>query len=690
MQKLKIKLPGLFTRIISFIPVINWIALVILGKKCAHKMSIFFGIVWGILTFAVPDIAAYIWIIVMIQYAVMRRTIKKKYMIEKGLTERNKGDKFGDQPANVIEKSIQQRTVSHQINPTMVFSDVVIEGDEEAKQLIPKRSIYSEAKEFNFNTSFGSSSDSKFIRDMKIFEKKSGAKVPFVPFMAYWPTYDSMQRPQKAWYFYWRTEVRNENYIDTDLSYIFIYVYELLSGFGWKDAREGYSKLMAVWVQYRERYPKLDNYLFSWTFDFSLLHNLEYIESDLDGIRMPHQQTLKDILIDKHSEDKPLKLSFVLVDSLCDYSLTGSKFYKDGHQLLIQEAIPRVLALVDALLIRKKNRGILSLYGPNRTEKQSYYMFQSAVCPDANKKIDIMVKAYTSSQTLRSYINEIVRFGENILRAIYGYRGRLRGVTVDEETAVLIEKFLRKEYGFTNESKDDSLIPNTEVKLDFNSINELRNQSDAVRNALEVSEENQEKKELLTDLEEVRALLEVLTEDARKLIDYFVQNKWQCVNDADKITLVNEINKQANKYLACALIVPEQDLLIIEDDYRDELDYIYADQLKSSDGEGREDQLMYSFSAEELSDGMQQVMENLTSVQVEVLQIVLAKESVQEKLEKIAEQVMSMPEILIDEINDIATQYLEDILIDTVGDEPCVLEQYEKELKQAMSQEEKR
>ena len=47
-----------------------------------------------------------------------------------------------------------------------------------------------------------------------------------------------------------------------------------------------------------------------------------------------------------------------------------------------------------------------------------------------------------------------------------------------------------------------------------------------------------------------------------------------------------------------------------------------------------------------------------------------------------------MPEILVDEINDIATQYIGDILIDTFGDEMCVLEQYADELKKAMKQEE--
>ena len=52
--------------------------------------------------------------------------------------------------------------------------------------------------------------------------------------------------------------------------------------------------------------------------------------------------------------------------------------------------------------------------------------------------------------------------------------------------------------------------------------------------------------------------------------------------------------------------------------------------------------------------------------------------------EEIANAEMSMPEILIDEINDIATQYIGDILIDTFDAEMSVLEQYVNELKEAM------
>lgn len=713
-DEIKKKLPGTFARMISFIPVLNWIALIILGKKCIHRISIIFGIIYGALTFAIPDVAVCIWIIAMLQYAVTRRKIEKRYRADSELMNAEKRDKVEVRLTGLLKKGAEREAeISKTDNKQSegLFSDIVVGESEEKKLLIPSKPIridnntelipqknadrfsLSEVREedgLNEETDkdifyYGYSSKSKFIKDMRRFAEKTGKQVPFVPFMTYWPTYDNMEQSQKTWYFYWRTEVRNENYIDTDLSYIFVYIYELLSGIGWNDAKEGYDKLMALWMKYRERYPKLDHYLLTWTFDFAWQHDLEYIEPNLNDVRLPYQQAIKDILIDKHSQDRPLKLSFALVDSLCDYSLTSSKFYKDGHQLLMQEAIPRVISLVDALLLKKKNRGILSLYGPNRTRKQEYYLFQSAICPDANKKVDISAKAYTSNQKLRAYINEIVRFGENTLRAIYGCKGRLRGVTVEEETASLIERFLKKAYSpLTVEEKGGS-VGRIEIELDFNSIDELRSQSNAVRDALEVSEGIEETKELLMDLEEVKALLETLSADAKGLIDELAKNNWEGVNASNKAKLIDEINVQAAKYLACALLVSEQDLIVVEDDYRDELDYIYTNQpeLDKSQGQMCESANGF-FTVEKLSNGLRYAIENLSLTQIEILYAVLTKESVREKLEKAAEETLSMPEIIIDEINDIAMQYLDDVLIDTLDDEPCVFEQYEEELKQVI------
>ena len=151
------------------------------------------------------------------------------------------------------------------------------------------------------------SSHQKFFDDMRVYINKTVDYAAFVPFSYYWPTYDSMDKQQQDWYFYWRTQVRNGNYIDTDLSYIFIHVYEFLNGCGWETAPSGYSQLMKLWLSYRRRFPTLDNYLLEWTFDFAQSNNLVYDLPDIPDIKLKNHGTIGDYLIDRHDDDRPLK-----------------------------------------------------------------------------------------------------------------------------------------------------------------------------------------------------------------------------------------------------------------------------------------------------------------------------------------------------------------------------------------------
>lgn len=112
--------------------------------------------------------------------------------------------------------------------------------------------------------------------EMKKYINRTGKQVPFVPFEQYYPTYDSMNKYQKSWYFYWRTEVRQQHYLDTDLSYIFVHLYEILNGLGWATASDGFDQMVRLWIAYRERFPKLDNYLQEWTLEFARFHKLAY------------------------------------------------------------------------------------------------------------------------------------------------------------------------------------------------------------------------------------------------------------------------------------------------------------------------------------------------------------------------------------------------------------------------------
>lgn len=83
--------------------------------------------------------------------------------------------------------------------------------------------------------------EGQFVTRAKELVEKTEDSALFIPFKSYWPTYGHMTGTQSRWYFYWRNEVRQGRYLKTDLSYIFLHVYELINGVGWTDPNDGYK-----------------------------------------------------------------------------------------------------------------------------------------------------------------------------------------------------------------------------------------------------------------------------------------------------------------------------------------------------------------------------------------------------------------------------------------------------------------
>ena len=526
-------------------------------------------------------------------------------------------ERFGNKKINSEDT---KRNTKNNVNTSKGFSstytDVIVSGVKEKLQSIPKSNknitIKGDIKAIVTESEYSSitSTTEKFIKDMAKYEHTTVQRATFVPFQTYYPTYDSMNSRQKEWYFYWRSNVRKGIYLTTDLSYIYILIYELISGYGWNNAQDGYNQLYAVWTFYRKQYPNLDNHLTRWSFDFSLLHNTNFSLPNDIKIYFNYHTTnaiILDAIIEKYNQHKPLKLPFAIINSLVYCSISGRSFYKNGHQEIMHEAIPRVLALVDALLIKKSGKGIIEKCAPYQTEQRYSWLFGGANCLNANKKIYVSVKWYCNNQNLRKYVEEVCRYAENVLKEIYNCKGRLRDIELDKETENVIRAFLIKEY-----SEKEIKVANKEIKLDLESIRELREQSNSVRDALEVSDDDKIIEEQI-DIAE---------------------------NDAE--------NNSAEK----------------TDAFNDEHDSI--------------------FDLTALSPELKILIENLSSAQKRIVYIILSQDNVNANIEEIANAEMSMPEILIDEINDIATQYIDDILIDNFNDDICILEQYEAELKKAL------
>lgn len=113
--------------------------------------------------------------------------------------------------------------------------------------------------------------DIYFLDDMielsNKFKDKYLNNADFFPFNSYWAQIRDLNEYQLKWYLYWRKEFLNNNVLDTDISYIFIFAYELICYTFNSNASFNISALERLYNSYKDLYPKLANYLPEWIDD---------------------------------------------------------------------------------------------------------------------------------------------------------------------------------------------------------------------------------------------------------------------------------------------------------------------------------------------------------------------------------------------------------------------------------------
>ena len=113
-----------------------------------------------------------------------------------------------------------------------------------------------------------------FVEMARAYADRTQAQAEPVPFQQYWPTYESMDEAQQNWYFYWRAQLRQGSRLPTDLSYLFVHIYEVINMIGFDAPQAAFNYLDEFWRYFRQLQPKLDRYLPDWIADFIVLHQL--------------------------------------------------------------------------------------------------------------------------------------------------------------------------------------------------------------------------------------------------------------------------------------------------------------------------------------------------------------------------------------------------------------------------------
>ncbi len=470
-----------------------------------------------------------------------------------------------------------------------------------------------------------------FVQKAKELETAVAEAAEFVPFQTYWPTYEEMQPRQLKWYLYWRNEVRSGRYPDTDLSYLFIYLYELIHGVGWSEPAEGYTLMERVWQGYRQRYPKLDLYVREWLYDLALVFDLEMPPAE-PMAKLPRNLSmeLKELEWRRRFTADPLDVSWELLLTLIDYDVEKSRFYLEQGRKELRNYVPKVVSLVDGYLLKSKGSRILELHKPME-QKVSRFLFRSAVYDHDlyGRTKPVSILPYSGHPPLRAFLTQLVRLTENKLREQLGYKGKLRGIDVGPEIEQLVDRFLSKEFDRRKAEEAKALIP--KVKINATKLRKLQQESNEVRDML-LSEE-----QTLAFAPEAPGLPPEKVASSPR------------ISVAEPLQPTFDFERGYEQ-------VPEEVLLSPIEERRETLE---------TKGE----------ASVTLSEEWQDLFASLTAPQAQMLAALFQGQSAAER-QMIAEQIGSMPELLVDEINELAMERIGDLLVD--GDE--ILEDYRVEL----------
>ena len=174
----------------------------------------------------------------------------------------------------------------------------------------------------------------------------------------YFPTYQSLTDRELRGYFSWRTKWRRGEREKTNLSYAFLYIYELLNQIGVSDPVDGFEKLRAFQREYSLLDAKVFAYLKRWLWDYVVFYRLDPVlladwpeiefDRNLEAFRQPAL----------HSDEE----LFQAVLFLSSYRLDRSKLY------LLE---PELTKAVTTRVLRKMD----AYYTAHRKQKLSDFFF---------------------------------------------------------------------------------------------------------------------------------------------------------------------------------------------------------------------------------------------------------------------------------------------------------------------------
>lgn len=318
-----------------------------------------------------------------------------------------------------------------------------------------------------------------------------------VMFKSYYPTYRDMTVAQMRGYFSLRRLWRQGKYIDAPLSYIFVYVYELLMQVGVASAEEGYELLTELRQAYGGQGSRLDFYLGPWLRDYVVYHNLSDHFSDVFAAEQTADRLAAQLASYKTAADSQL------VDTVCavaNYDIRHKPlFLKQPDKATAATAfvLKEVLKHIE-LTSHHKIETIC--YG--RKQKRQMRMFENAVFydPEPIRNADISVSPrhnyycrnglwqkdvyVATTPQANKLLGQVLREIDRQLRPVLHVRPLLKASAGMPSTQKAIGEAIVQWTQLQREEAERREAERRRVKIDFSQLGRIRTDADVVMQAL--------------------------------------------------------------------------------------------------------------------------------------------------------------------------------------------------------------
>lgn len=430
------------------------------------------------------------------------------------------------------------------------------------------------------------------------------------------PVYNNLTIYQLRSYFSWRTLIRNKLYKQTEKSYVFLYIYELLNKIGVKNEIDGLNKIIDLWQNYRVFDNSFDKYLSNWVKDYYIINriNIDFnlIEEEFPIKNNDNLEDISEILIGNYEN----KLEFL--DSISNYHILKSKIMEHKYSFLINLVIPEIFKNFDKYFSENNVSFVNITFG--EFKKKYWNVYENAIYFNNKLESDFVFKFknletyyrkgnnyYKETFELSQYskcivgyilknieitLRECLKFSKNLKLNISSLdelssNAELYSIVTDKKFNMIINNTIKK-YLIEHKTEINNIITKEkkeEIVIDANKFNEIRKSSSRIQEKLIVEEENYLEKEEQIEIEIINSSQDIFknlidnlntveldflkkivnNEPRNNLIDYSKQN-----NILFEIMIEN-INKVALETIGDNLIEDNSDEIIIYAEYIDSL-----------------------------------------------------------------------------------------------------------------------